>query len=57
MRFASAPKAQTIKKITSTKIPAGPKRRLKKGPKRVKKTMEQLDQEMEDYRASVPEEV
>jgi THO complex subunit 4 len=30
----------------------GPKKRMKKGPKRVKKSLAQLDQEMEDYRAS-----
>jgi hypothetical protein len=29
---------------------------MKKGPKRVKKTLAQLDQEMEDYRATLPTE-
>jgi THO complex subunit 4 len=31
---------------------AGPKKRTKKGPKRIKKSVAQLDQDMEDYRAS-----
>lgn len=30
-----------------------PRRRQKKGPRRVKKSLAQLDQEMEEYRASV----
>jgi hypothetical protein len=29
-----------------------PQKRMKKGPRRVKKSLAQLDQEMEDYRAS-----
>ncbi|KAK0454051.1 uncharacterized protein EV420DRAFT_1556530 [Desarmillaria tabescens] len=38
-------------------VPANPRRRLKKGPRRLKKqivfkSLEQLDQEMEDYRAA-----
>ncbi|KAL4071428.1 hypothetical protein V8B97DRAFT_2007441 [Scleroderma yunnanense] len=33
--------------------PAAPRRRQKKGPKRVKKSLTQLDQEMEEYRAAV----
>ncbi len=33
-------------------VVSGPKKRTKKGPKRVKKSFAQLDQEMEDYRAS-----
>ena len=33
---------------------AGPlRRRQKKGPKRVKKSVDELDQEMEDYRAEI----
>ncbi len=43
---------------TNTPAPIAPRRRYKKGPKRLKKaqvgpaSLEQLDQEMEDYRAS-----
>ncbi|KAF9023654.1 hypothetical protein BDZ89DRAFT_989743 [Hymenopellis radicata] len=43
---------------TNTPVPVAPRRRYKKGPKRLKKaqigpaSLEQLDQEMEDYRAS-----
>lgn len=38
-------------------VPTSPRRRLKKGPRRLKKqvvskSLEQLDQEMEDYRAA-----
>jgi hypothetical protein len=41
------------KKLTPSILVAGPKKRTKKGPKRVvKKSVAQLDQEMEDYRAS-----
>ncbi|KAI0261664.1 hypothetical protein BC834DRAFT_895358 [Gloeopeniophorella convolvens] len=32
---------------------SGPKKRTKKGPKRIKKSLDQLDQDMEDYRASI----
>jgi hypothetical protein len=40
------------KNLTPTIFVAGPKKRTKKGPKRVKKSVAQLDQEMEDYRAT-----
>jgi len=33
-------------------VVSGPQKRMKKGPKRVKKSLAQLDQEMEEYRAS-----
>jgi THO complex subunit 4 len=34
-------------------VVSAPRKRTKKGPKRVKKSLAQLDQEMEEYRASV----
>jgi len=34
-------------------VVSAPQKRTKKGPKRVKKSLAQLDQEMEEYRASV----
>lgn len=40
------------KNLTPSVFVAGPKKRTKKGPKRVKKSVAQLDQDMEDYRAS-----
>ncbi|KAI0052085.1 hypothetical protein FA95DRAFT_1484246 [Auriscalpium vulgare] len=43
----------TKKPGTAPIITVGPKRRVKKGPKRVKKTVAQLDQEMEEYRAGI----
>ncbi|KAK0489633.1 hypothetical protein EDD18DRAFT_1081211 [Armillaria luteobubalina] len=43
--------------VAGLPVPASPRRRLKKGPRRLKKqvaskSIEQLDQEMEDYRAA-----
>ncbi|KAI9438596.1 hypothetical protein H4582DRAFT_184044 [Lactarius indigo] len=49
----SAPPPRPVKKHTFSIVVSGPKKRTKKGPKRVKKSLAQLDQEMEDYRASV----
>ncbi|EEB87475.1 hypothetical protein MPER_15161, partial [Moniliophthora perniciosa FA553] len=46
---------------TNTQVPVAPRRRVKKGPKRLKKhiqkhkTAEELDKEMEDYRAAAVE--
>jgi hypothetical protein len=40
------------KKSADPIVVSGPQKRVKKGPKRVKKSRAQLDQEMEDYRAS-----
>ncbi|KAH8987825.1 hypothetical protein EDB92DRAFT_1874310 [Lactarius akahatsu] len=47
------PPQRPVKKHTFSIAVSGPKKRTKKGPKRVKKSLAQLDQEMEDYRASV----
>ncbi|KAH0835905.1 hypothetical protein J3R83DRAFT_9800 [Lanmaoa asiatica] len=38
--------------VFSAPLAVTPRRRQKKGPRRVKKTLAQLDQEMEDYRAA-----
>lgn len=40
-----------VKTAQPRPYPVGGRRRTKKGPKRVKKSREQLDKEMEDYRA------
>ncbi|KAI9509257.1 hypothetical protein F5148DRAFT_978611 [Russula earlei] len=40
------------KRSTISIAVSGPQKRTKKGPKRVKKTLDQLDREMEEYRAS-----
>lgn len=54
MMTASQPRALQPKQEPLTDFPTGPRRRRqKKGPKRVKKSVAQLDQEMEDYRAGV----
>ena len=48
--------ATRIVHATSTGSSVGaprPKIRQKKGPRRIKKSLEQLDKEMEDYRAAV----
>ncbi|KAF8556023.1 hypothetical protein OG21DRAFT_1483374 [Imleria badia] len=49
-----APNAPARKQrpVSSAPLAVAPRRRQKKGPRRVKKTLAQLDQEMEDYRAS-----
>ncbi|KAK1228124.1 hypothetical protein PQX77_008859 [Marasmius sp. AFHP31] len=50
--------ASTPQGSTSSQVPVPPRRRIKKGPKRLKKqlprskTAEELDKEMEDYRAA-----
>jgi THO complex subunit 4 len=49
---ATPPPQRPAKNLTPTIFVAGPKKRTKKGPKRVKKSVAQLDQEMEDYRAT-----
>lgn len=41
-----------VKRNVVSFVVSGPKKRTKKGPKRIKKSLAQLDQEMEDYRAS-----
>jgi len=47
------PPQQPAKKSAPISIVvSGPRKRTKKGPKRVKKTFAQLDQEMEEYRAT-----
>ncbi|KAG9313555.1 hypothetical protein JVU11DRAFT_5882 [Chiua virens] len=38
--------------VSSAPLAVAPRRRTKKGPRRVKKTLAQLDQEMDDYRAT-----
>jgi len=51
--LSTPPVQRPAKNLTPTIFVAGPKKRTKKGPKRiVKKSLAQLDQEMEDYRAS-----
>jgi THO complex subunit 4 len=47
-----APPARKQRPVFSA--PLAPRRRQKKGPRRVKKTLAQLDEEMEDYRAAIP---
>ncbi|KAN0131670.1 hypothetical protein V8E53_010512 [Lactarius tabidus] len=49
---STPPPQRPAKNLTPSIFVAGPKKRTKKGPKRVKKSVAQLDQEMEDYRAS-----
>jgi THO complex subunit 4 len=51
------PPERPVKKPTPSIFVAGPKKRTKKGPKRVKKSVAQLDQEMEDYRAATDRKV
>jgi len=48
---AHPPQLATKKSVIPIDVQA-PRKRTKKGPKRVKKSVAQLDQEMEDYRAS-----
>ncbi|KAH9171369.1 hypothetical protein EDB89DRAFT_2070911 [Lactarius sanguifluus] len=52
-QLPAPPPQRPVKKHTFSIVVSGPKKRTKKGPKRVKKSLAQLDQEMEDYRASV----
>ncbi|TFY77313.1 hypothetical protein EWM64_g6700 [Hericium alpestre] len=53
MAFAPQPRPQLSNKTNVAQAAVGPNRRKqKKGPKRVKKSVAQLDKEMEDYRAS-----
>jgi len=49
---AAPPLQPPAKKSAAPIVVSGPQKRVKKGPKRVKKSLAQLDQEMEDYRAS-----
>ncbi|KAI9458676.1 hypothetical protein BJY52DRAFT_1268950 [Lactarius psammicola] len=49
---SAPPPQRPVKKHTFSIVVSAPKKRTKKGPKRVKKSIAQLDQEMEDYRAS-----
>ncbi|KAI0252506.1 hypothetical protein BJV78DRAFT_1201136 [Lactifluus subvellereus] len=49
---STTPPQRPVKRNTVSFVVSGPKKRTKKGPKRIKKSLAQLDQEMEDYRAS-----
>jgi len=50
---ATHPPQQPVKKRAPISVVvSGPRKRTKKGPKRVKKSLAQLDQEMEEYRAT-----
>ncbi|KAH9061105.1 hypothetical protein EDB87DRAFT_1611995 [Lactarius vividus] len=51
--LSAPPPQRPVKKHTISIAVSSPKKRTKKGPKRVKKSLAQLDQEMEDYRAYV----
>ena len=51
-RLSSARKQRSERTVSSAPLAIVPRRRQKKGPRRVKKTLAQLDQEMEDYRAA-----
>jgi len=46
------PQRPVMKKSTTPVVVSAPRKRAKKGPKRVKKSLAQLDQEMDEYRAS-----
>jgi len=49
---ATHPPQHPAKARAASIVVSGPRKRTKKGPKRVKKSLAQLDQEMEEYRAS-----
>jgi len=53
IKTAATPLQQPAKRSAISIVVSGPRKRTKKGPKRVRKSLAQLDQEMEEYRASV----
>ncbi|KAI0000182.1 hypothetical protein BJV74DRAFT_766950 [Russula compacta] len=52
LHHLSPPRQHPAKRSPISIVVSGPRKRTKKGPKRVKKSLAQLDQEMEEYRAS-----